>query len=417
VLTGKIAGLPFQNVYAYALLEALWRIVVMKKIAALAGVAALGLSAQTALGYTSTASVTFTIGGSTLSGATGDQGFVSSGGPIVVSSMTNSTLFHTLAGANSNSQYNSNFVVAGDCTIGGAYVPAGSLTTTNRKYGCRYTDPGSTALFAGTTAADGGPLAQASGTLNATDTTLTGTLTIVNTSDEPTGGTTTISTAGGVTTRLGTGILGFPGFNYRTADGSPFGNVWYGVTNSMVLNVNVTGTFTAASWVVDGGYVTWSDPNFACQQGGFGGDDRGTLCSASTTGGGFQPDGGHLGWGLDPDGVQTGTAGARPITVNLAGGGSVTLAGMIANLSLDASGNITTNSGEFRRASGSSPSCISNIVYDTASSKITCGSLTSGNLAITGVASTTVIPVPAAGWLLAPAVLAVGRFMRRRKAS
>jgi hypothetical protein len=391
----------------------------MRKIAALAGVAAIGLSAQTAFGYSGTASLTFTIGGSALS-STGDQGFVSSGGPISVSSMTNATMFSSLGGANSSSSYNSNFATQspGDCAIGGAYVPGGSLTTTQRKYGCRYTDPASTALFVGTTIADGGPLAQASGTLTVTDTTLTGTLTIVNTSDEATGAVTTISTAGGVTTRLGSGqgATGFAGFNYRTADGSPFGNVWYGVTNTMTLTVNATGTFTQSSWSITGGSVTWVDPNFACQQGGFGGDARGTLCSASATGGGFNPTGGGLSWGMDTDGFKTGSTSASQITVNLAGGGSVSLAGMIASLSIDASGNVTSGAGEFRRGSGSSPSCVSNITYDTSTGKITCGSLTAGQLSITGTApAAEVIPVPAAVWLMGSALGLLGWV--RRKAS
>jgi hypothetical protein len=388
----------------------------MRKIAALAGVAALGLSAQTAFGYSGTATLTFTIGGSTLS-STGDQGFVSSGGPITVSSMSNSTMFSTLGGANSSSQYNQNFIAPGQCAAGAGIVPPGSLTTTNRKYGCRYTDPGSNGLFAGSPVVDAGPLASASGTLTVTDTTLTGTLTINSTTDEATGGTTTISTSGGVTTRLGTGLAGSDGFNYRTADGSPFGNVWYGVYTTMTLTVNATGTFTQSSWSVTGGSVTWSDPNFACQQGGFGGDDRGTLCSSSTTGGGFQTMGQHLSWGMDTDGAKTGSTSASPITVNLAGGGSVSLAGLIASLSIDASGNITSSTGEFRRAGGSSPSCLSSITYNTSTSKITCGSLTAGNVSITGTAPAAqqVVPVPAAVWLMGSALGLLGWI--RRKAS
>ena len=399
----------------------------MRKIAVLAGTAALGLSAQTAFGYSGTASLTFTIGGSALS-ATGDQGFVSSAGPISVSSMSNSTLFHTLSGANSNSQYNANFASNADCAIGGGIVPAttGGLpvkSTTTRKYACRYqtyfganlaTDSGAGSPSFPVT--DGGPLAQASGTLTVTDTTLTGTLTILSTTDEPTGSTTTIFTLGGVTTRIGGGVgTGFGGFNYRTADGSPFGNAWYGVTTGMTLTVNATGTFTQSSWSVTGGSVTWTDPNFACQQGGQGGDPRGTLCSASSSGGGFQPTGNHLSWGMDTDGIKTGSTSASAITVNLAGGGSVSLAGMIASLSIDGAGNVTTGTGEFRRGGGSNPSCISSITYDTLLGKITCGSLTSGNLSITGTAPAAVIPVPAAVWLMGSALGLLGWI--RRKAS
>jgi hypothetical protein len=247
---------------------------------------------------------------------------------------------------------------------------------------------------------------------------------VINTSDEPTGGTSTLvwsSDNQGLESlaRIGTSAgNGVEGFNYRTADGSPFGNAWYGVTNAMTLTVAATGTFTQSSWSITGGAVTWSDPNFACAQGGFGGDSRGTLCSASTTGGGFQPTGGHLGWGMDPDGNGTGSLAAAPITVTLDGGGSVILAGMIASLSIDALGNVTSGLGEFRRASGSSPACLSNIVYNTGTGKIGCGSLTAGRLSIAGSApAAELIPAPAAGWLIAPALLAVGRFVRRRKAA
>jgi hypothetical protein len=383
----------------------------------------LGLSAQTAFGYSGTATLTFTIGGS-LNSSTGDQGFVSSAGAISVSSMSNTTTFSTLSGANSTSYYNSNF--AGDgasCAIGGGVVPATALSSTTRKYGCRYVTTFGTSLATNGTSPsiaypvlDSGPLAMASGTLTVTDTTLSGVLTIVNTSDEPTGGTTIVLTIGGVTTRIGTGTgAGFAGFNYRTADGSPFGNAWYGVTNTMTLTVAATGTFTQSSWSVTGGAVTWSDPNFACQQGGFGGDGRGTLCSASATGGGFQPTGGHLSWGIDTDGFKTGSTSASAITVSLAGGGSISLAGMIASLSIDGAGNVTSGAGEFRRGSGSSPACLTGISYDTGTGKITCGSLSAGGLTITGTAPAAVIPVPAAVWLMGSALGLLGWI--RRKAS
>jgi Ca2+-binding RTX toxin-like protein len=374
----------------------------MKRFAALSSVATLGLMAQSSVyAYEATAEVTFTFGGSN-NNASADQGFVSSGGPIAVAGVDeNSTLFHTLSGANSTSYYNSDFAgVTANCTIGGGVVPDTATTTTTRKYGCRYTSTLGASLATNTTSpsvafpvSDGGPVGMASGTLTVTDSTLTGTLTLIGTNDEPSGGTTIVSTIGGVTTRLGTGTgAGFSGFNYRTGDGSPFGNAWYGVTTSMTLTVNLTGTFTATDWDIDGGAVTFNDPNFACMQGGFGGDARGTLCSASTTGGGFQPTGGHISWGMDTDGNDTGSVSAAGIDVREPGGASLltTLSGVIASLNVDGSGNITTDGlAEFRRASGSSPACKTHIQYDTGTGKIACGSLSAGKLVITGAVADT----------------------------
>ena len=80
--------------------------------------------------------------------------------------------------------------------------------------------------------------------------------------------------------------------------------------------MNLSGTFTNTAWTINGGAVTFSDAEFACQQGGFGGDARGTLCTPSITGGGFQADGKMLSWGMDVDGSTSGgTTVATPISM------------------------------------------------------------------------------------------------------
>ena len=374
----------------------------MRKLAALAGATALGLGLQSgAQAYTATAAVTFTFGGSNI-GANSDQGYVSAAGPIPIpgGQPTNSTLLHTLTGANANSVYNQDFTSAAQCIAGAGLVPAGSTGVVTRKYGCRYVDPFFTPQFAAynPTAVDSGPLGQASGTIIVTDTTLTGTLTIVNTSDEPTGATTTLVTGTSgpapLTTRESDSIGdGFAGYNYRSADGSPFGNSWYGITNAGTYTLHLTGTFNSTTWTVTGGYATFIDPGFACQQGGLGGDARGTLCTSSIVAGSFNPDGSHLSWGMDLDGVGTLVVGPIPL---LDSGGATTLAtlsGVIATMSVDGGGNISTSpgSGEIRRAFGSTmQGCPSDIRYDTVGNALSCGSITAGALVVSGALNSNV---------------------------
>ncbi len=374
----------------------------MRKFAAIAGAAALGLGLQSAAhAYSVSAAVTFTFGGSNNS-AGADQGHIANAGPIPIGGVqpTNATVFHLLTDATSTSTFNSDYATTTDCAPGGVYVPSGMVRST-RKYGCRY---GTSApnlfrgLFTTDTNADTipdsghpdpGPVGQASGTITVTDTTLTGTLTIVNTSDEPTGATTTfvVGTTGVPgTTRVSNSVgNGFAGYNYRQADGSPFGNSWLGVTTAGTYTLNLTGTFTNASWNVDGGYASFTDPGFACAQGGTGGDVRGTLCTHAVVGGGFEDDGGGLSWGMDPD--ATGTAGVGAITMKNFDG-SVTLAtlsGVIANMSIAANGAITTNSGDTRRGlAQSNAGCVDHIRYDENTNLLSCGSVISGALVVTG---------------------------------
>jgi hypothetical protein len=386
----------------------------MRKLAALAGVAAIGLTAQTGFAYEAGGTVTFTWGGNGGGDAhpmatpppaspLADLGWTSNGSNAL-STVANSTYFSDLSGYNSRSYYNPDFVPAGYCeSFGGS----------TRKYGCRF---GS--VFYGSTldpanAGDIGPVASATGLITVTDTTLTGTLTVNAGSDEPTGATTTFIGGQRVSNSPGNG---FDGFNIRSADGSPFGNYWQGITSSATLTLNLTGTFQMGSWEIDGGTVAFFDPGFACQQGGFGGTDPGTLCLPGTAAGSQNPDGGrHLSWGWDLDGARTGNTALTQLDIRDASGVTSlsSLAGVLASISIDGSGNVTTNNGEYRRGLGSAGGgCADHIRWD--GSRISCGTVTIGKLVVSG--NVTEIPVPAAAWLIAPALLAVGRYARRRKA-
>lgn len=370
----------------------------MRKLTAIAALAVVGLGTQTtAFGYGGTANLTF-------SWATNgtDIGWTSNG-VNTLGSMTDGTYFSQQAGSNSTGYYNSDFASAAACNVAIAGAGGGVLSST-RKYGCRYTTGSGTGTqqgspaFVSTPVADVGPGASASGTLTVTDTTLTGVLTIVSTTDEPTGGT---------ATSVGNGTNGY---NLRSADGSPFGNNWNGITTLGTYTVNLTGTFTASSWQITGGAATFSDAGFLCQQGG-NSTPANILCSASSQPGGYQANGGALSWGWDLNGAGTGITTASEIIVRDNTGVSVvdTLSGVLANLSVDGLGNITTNSGEIRRALGASACGGAFIKWD--GSKISCGTLSTADLVITGTAP--VVPVPAAVWLFGSALGLLG--VARRK--
>jgi hypothetical protein len=396
----------------------------MRIAAALAGVLVLvSGSLQPVLAYDATATVTVKFG--TVSGEMpapssginanvapggvpfpGDRGWTANG-VNSIDQPANDTYFTTAEGYNSVSMYNSAFAESSDYGEGTAddcLTPLpGYEEVSLRKYGCRVTDtvfstsPYSPA-FQYSPVSDVGPRAGvAIGTLTANDTTLTGTLTIYSSTDEPTGATITVSSSG---TRVSASPGdGTDGYNYRTADGSPFGNAWYGVTTAGTLTFNLTGTFTATNWEIDGGTVQFTDPGFACAQGGFGAIDpdgagplptdglAGTLCTYSGVGGGFQTDGGAQSWGMDLDGQGGGFTVPDMIEVRDAAGTNTlaTLSGVLASLVVDGSGNISTASGEFRRALGSaSGGCTDHIRWDSAESRISCGTLTTGGLEIVG---------------------------------
>ena len=380
----------------------------MRKLAAIAGIVAVGLGTQTtAHAYGATAAVNF-------SWATNgtDIGWTSASANTL-STLTAGTYYSTLTGNNSTNYYNADFASAAQCAS--IVAGLGGTLPLTRKYGCRYTSYEGSASFvaiATPTAGDGnlGPGAQAAGNITVTDTTMTGTLTILSTTDEPTGGT---------ATSVGNGANGY---NLRQADGSPFGNSWGGVTTVGTYTLNLTGTFTASSWQITGGGAKFADAGFLCQQGG-NSTPANILCNASAAPGGFQTNGGSLSWGWELDGAATNLGNVvQGIDVrNTSNVLITTLSGVLADLSVDGLGNITTNSAEIRRALGSSAGCgsgpsVKNITYDAALTKVSCGTLTAAGLTVSGTVDAPVVPVPAAVWLFGSALGLLGVARRRMAA-
>ena len=376
----------------------------MRKIAAIAGIVAVGLGTQTtAFGYGATAAVNFAW---STNGT--DIGWTAQT-PNTLTAMTNGTYFSSLPGNNSVNYLNADFATAAQCAS--IVAGLGGTPTATRKYGCRYLSAGGDPSFVATPlptvgAGNLGPCAQASGNITVTDTTMTGTLTILSTTDEPTGGT---------ATSIGNGTNGY---NLRQADGSPFGNSWSGVTTLGTYTLNLTGAFTATSWQITGGGAKFSDAGYLCQQGGSSSPPN-ILCNNSVAPGGFTTVGGSLSWGWELDGAATnlGNVVAGIDVRNTSNALITTLSGVLADLSVDGLGNITTNTGEIRRALGSSGGCgsgptVKNITYDAALTRISCGTLTAANLVVTGV-----VPAPAAVWLLGTGIVALAVRRRFKKAA
>lgn len=322
-----------------------------------------------AMAYQTSATVTITWGDSSSSTGPSDRGWFASLGGGSLTQMGDGVNFSSLGGYNHPGYQNSDLAIASDYGPGtdddcltpppGGIDPADVYdTVVLRKYGCRWTSTGGglPPIFNASAVSGVGPSASASGTLTVTDNALTGTLTM----DAP--------------------------FDYRAFDGAPFGNVWYGISATATLTVQLTGTFTANSWNVTGGTVRLEDSGFQCEQGGFGligTPPLPVLCAPSTTAGGHQANGAHLSFGIDPDGAGPGTA-ITAIEVRDATGTTVvaTLSGVIADATLDAAGNITSSSGEFRRGRGASFACPTHVNWDGAA--ISCGTLIAGPLAIAG---------------------------------
>lgn len=302
--------------------------------------------------------------------------------PNTLTAISNNTFFSDLGGSNSIGYYNAPFAQAG----GPGWCPPG-LEGFQAQYACRTGGvlpvPAPGDVLAG---------AKATGSLLVTSTTLTGTLTVINTNDR------------GAGPQPGTSAA--TGYNIRTADGSPFQNVWYGISNQMTLTVNLTGTFNPTDWLINGGTVSFADPAFQCGIADF----SGVLCGPGQTGSGT---GSNLSWGMFPG--ASGSVGQIPVFDATGATLISTLSGVLANLTVDSKGNLTTIKGETRTGAGSAGGgCATSLRYSAAgvpvaggTVNLSCGSLTIRDLVITGH----VVPVPAAAWLFGSALglLAVAR--------
>lgn len=375
----------------------------MKKLQLAAAVAAMGLSSQ-AFGYSAIANVQFHWATDGLA-----IGWTSSAGNTL-SAMSNDTYFSALTGNNSTTYYNPDFAKAGDAT---GWCGPGTESF-QAQYACRIS-PAATPIN------DIGPGAKATGKLTATETTLKGTLTVITTNDEGKGPQ-ALGLVNGVANQA---LTAATGYNVRSADGSPFTNVWYGFSNETTLTVDLKGTFDANSWQINGGTVGFFDPKFQCAIADF----SGVLCNPGTVGGGFQVNGQGLSWGMS----QATGAGTGVGEITVLNGAAftnaptntvpnpnasllATLSGVLASLTLtdDPAPNappgqkiITTNQGETRVGTGLNGSgCPRTLAY--ASGGITCGTLQVRKLDITGV-----VPVPASVWLFGSALGLLG--VARRK--
>ncbi len=354
----------------------------MKKTAAIAGAAALGLAGQ-AGAYDATATVTFEWATS------GEASGWNASAPNGLSTVSDSTYFTSLTGAgntrNSSQYYNPDFATSTFHLTNGCAVSDGGPTDFRAQYACKIAAPG---VFP---VSDAGPGGSASGTLTATDSTLTGTLTLNNTNDE------------GAGPQPGTSAAAL---NLRSADGSPFKNVWYGLSSSATLIVDLTGTFTSTDWDITGGTVRVSDAGIQCAVADF----SGVLCSSGQLGDGM---GSFLSWGDDPRPGGGGTPGDITEIQVYNDLGTVlidTLSGVLADLSIDGFGNITTNAGEIRQGNDQA-ACVDQVNWDGTS--ITCGNIQAANLIVSGTAVEGVVPVPAAVWLFGSALGLLG-WVRRR---
>lgn len=313
--------------------------------------------------YFDTAAVTFQWG------TAGGEKVWTSSGPNTLSNIGNFVSFDALPGSNAVYYFNSNFASATQCNA--LVLAADPLATaiSTKKYGCTYVDEDVTTQFLAIPVVDPGPAGgTATGTLTVTDTTLTGTLFLIPSTDEPTGGT---------ATSVGNGASGY---NVRFADGGPLGNGWWGVSANATLTVNLTGNFTPSSWVIFGGSVTFNDPGFLCQALIFA-----PFCSPSSAGGGYQPNGAHLSWGMDPDGAGTAFTEALEFPVFDASGTTLLsfLSGVLASGGVDVGGNVFLV-GETRRGWGSlGGGCANSLRWD--GTRISCGTLQVTDLVITGV--------------------------------
>jgi len=353
---------------------------------ALVTAAAMGFASQ-ASAYDVVADVTFNWAASGSEAILTSQGTPGNFG----TDFSNETFFSDLATISGEGYLNPDF--ADDAFF--ATTPCvNSASPFASQYACQIAAPGSD-----TVAPTGlGPGPSASGLLNVTSTTMTGVLTVIPDPEGLVQG-----------PQAGTSPAG--AYNIRSADGSPFKNVWYGISEELTLNVNLTGTFNETDWNITGGNVVFNDPNFQCAIADF----SGVLCSAGQLGDG---EGSIRSWGENTASISDPSQLGEIDIFDPTGATLLeTLSGVLANLTIDTSekplGEISTVQGEYRRG-GAASACATGgpIRVDPGSGTVTCGTLVTGTLNVTGH----IVPVPAAVWLFGSALGLLG-WVRRRTAA
>ncbi|MDH5277393.1 MAG: hypothetical protein OEW88_13295, partial [Gammaproteobacteria bacterium] len=150
------------------------------------GLVLLALAPAQLHAYSGVADVTLSwgVGGTAISWSSTAQD------PLIA--VDNALHFTSAAGSSGTRYFNADFATASDYGSGTGddclTLLSGYNTIELRKYGCRQLSASNLPVFHPSPTTDAGPAAAAVGTLYFTDTTLTGTLTVVATTDEPTGG-------------------------------------------------------------------------------------------------------------------------------------------------------------------------------------------------------------------------------------
>jgi hypothetical protein len=297
---------------------------------------------------------TMTWGGSNADGSDADKLWSAYLANPSLASIANSIQYSQLnAGLNGRNYYNSDIATSANCAPLSAY---GYL------YGC--SDP-DTFLRTAIAPTNPGPAATASGQI-------------------------TIATDVGNNAVAVTGTLAVSPYDYRLADGSPFGNVWYGVTGG-TLTLNLTGEIDGTGWVLDGGTAIFSNPDpdgagplkgFQCST-LFGGPTALT-CVPNLPGmpGDYQTDGGQLSFLPIP--IFSNTAGCSTVNTCFEDPLGV-VSGVLATLTVDQAGNLSTTNGEYRRALASA-AAVGNIYWSPIAQQfINNSTFYAGPLAIEGM--------------------------------
>lgn len=311
---------------------------------------------------------TMTWGGSDPSGFDADKLWTGYLPNANVASLANSTQFNQLSsGFNGRNYYNPDEANSASCAPRTAY---------GYKYGCIDLNTFDKFPIA---PSNPGPAASASGQMTVTTDTSTNTVAV-------------------------TGVLAVSPYNYRLGDGSPFGNIWYGVTGG-TLTLNLTGAIVASNWLIDSGTAVFSNPDpdgagvltgFQCST--LAGSSA-APCVSTIPGapGNYQSDGGQLSFlpfnVFSEAAMCTGLNACNQAPLS-------TLSGILATLSVDQDGNLITVFGEYRRGLASAANS-GNLAWNPGTQTFGANStFYAGPLSVSG----TVVPLPAGLWLLLTAV-------------